>query len=184
MVRRRLWSLAQAIEAIGFDQIDMYDHVVMGHPVGDRTVGPYPPTMPILEALMTLAFMASVTERVGAGYGSVLVLPQRQPTLVAKQVSTLDTLSGGRVRLGVGAWAGSGREFEALGVEFHRRGAMADEAIGLLRSYWSEESVSHEGANYRAVAIAMEPKPPQRDAIPIWVGGTVGGGAAPGRALG
>jgi len=162
-------DLARSIEAIGFDQIDMYDHVVMGHPAGDRTVGPYPPSMPILEALMTLAFMASVTKRVGLGT-EVLILPQRQPTLVAKQVSTLDTLSGGRVRLGVGVgWLEA--EYEALGVDFRQRGAMADEAIVLLRSYWSEASVSHEGAHYRAVAMAMEPKPPQRDGIPVWVGG-------------
>ena len=78
----------------------------------------------------------------------VLVLPQRQPTLVAKQVSTLDTLSGGRVRLGVGVgWQES--EYEALGEDFHTRGARMDEAIRLLRAYWSDAEVSFAGAHYR-----------------------------------
>ncbi|HVQ74231.1 MAG TPA: LLM class flavin-dependent oxidoreductase, partial [Candidatus Binatia bacterium] len=93
--------LASAIEEIGYDHIDIFDHVVMGHPMPDRPPGPYNAGMPILEALMTLAHIAAVTSRVTLGT-EVLVLPQRQPALVAKQVSTLDTLSGGRVRLGVG----------------------------------------------------------------------------------
>ena len=96
--------LAKAIERIGFDQLDVFDHVVMGFPTPNRPAPMYPPKMPILEALMTLAHIAAVTERIGLGT-EVLVLPQRQPVLVAKQVSTLDTLSGGRVRLGVG-WVG------------------------------------------------------------------------------
>jgi len=99
--------LAQGIEQIGYDHIDMFDHVVMGYPMEGRPPGPYPAQMPILEALMVLSYMAAVTTRVTLGT-EVLVLPQRHPTLVAKQVSTLDTLSGGRVRLGVGVgWQAS-----------------------------------------------------------------------------
>ena len=79
----------------------MFDHVVMGHPQPDRESGPYPSNMPILEALITLGYIAAVTERVGLGT-EVLVLPQRQPVLVAKQFSTLDTLSGGRLARGCG----------------------------------------------------------------------------------
>src|SRR6266705_3591172 len=161
--------LARAIEQIGYDHIDMFDHVVMGFPIEGRAPGPYPAGMPILEALMTLSYIAAVTSRVTLGT-EVLVLPQRQPTLVAKQVSTLDTLSGGRVRLGVGVgWQES--EYEALGEDFHTRGARMDEMIRLLRTYWSDAQVDFQGPHYHVTAIGMEPKPPQGRYLPIWIGG-------------
>jgi probable F420-dependent oxidoreductase len=161
--------LARAIEEIGYDHIDLFDHVVMGFPVDGRPPGPYNPAMPILEALMTLAHISAVTSRVTLGT-EILVLPQREPTLVAKQVSTLDTLSGGRVRLGIGVgWQES--EYEAMGADFHTRGARMDEAIALLRAYWGDAQVGHAGKHYRAHAMAMEPKPPQGARLPIWIGG-------------
>ena len=161
--------MAQAIERIGYDHIDIFDHVVMGHPMEGRPPGPYNAAMPIIEALMGLSYIAAVTSRVTLGT-EVLVLPQREPTLVAKQVSTLDTLSGGRVRLGIGVgWQES--EYEAMGEDFHTRGARMDEAIQLLRTYWGETRVDFAGKAYRAVAMAMEPKPPQGRALPIWIGG-------------
>jgi len=161
--------LARAIEAIGYDHIDIFDHVVMGYPVDGRPPGPYTPTMPIVEALMGLAYMAAVTSRVTLGT-EVLVLPQREPTLVAKQVSTLDTLSGGRVRLGIGVgWQES--EYEAMGADFHTRGARMDEAIALMRAYWGDPQVEYSGKHYRVHAMAMEPKPPQGGRLPIWIGG-------------
>src|SRR5258705_10015421 len=114
-------TLARAIERIGYDHIDIFDHVVMGVPIEGRERGPYNPQMPILEALMALAYMAAVTTRVTLGT-EVLVLPQRQPTLVAKQVSTLDTLSGGRVRPGArGGWEES--EYESPCATFRQRRA-------------------------------------------------------------
>ena len=162
-------QVGRAAESIGFDQIDLFDHVVMGHPMEGRLAGPYPTEMPILEPLVGLGFLAAVTERVGLGI-EVLILPQRQPALVAKQISTLDTLSAGRIRLGVGVgWQEC--EYEALGTAFRKRGKMMDEAIPLLRTYWSEKSVDFEGSYYKATQLAMEPKPPQAGAIPIWVGG-------------
>ena len=162
--------LARAIEDLGYDQLDMFDHVVMGHPTATRAAPMYPPQMPILEALMTLSYVAAVTERIGLGT-EVLVLPQRQPTLVAKQISTLSTLSGGRVRLGVGVgWQQS--EYEALGEDFGNRGVRMDEAINLLRAYWAEPNVAFVTEHYRIDAIAMEPKPPQGAALPIWIGGS------------
>jgi probable F420-dependent oxidoreductase len=161
--------LARALERIGYDHIDIFDHVVMGHPIEGRPPGPYNAAMPILEALMTLSYIAAVTTRVTLGT-EVLVLPQRQPVLVAKQVSTLDTLSGGRVRLGVGVgWQES--EYEALGEPFRTRGARMDEAIALMRAYWGDARVDFAGAHYRATAMAMEPKPPQGRQIPVWIGG-------------
>jgi probable F420-dependent oxidoreductase len=162
-------ALARAIERIGYNHIDVFDHVVMGVPIEGRSRGPYNAQMPILEALMALAYMAAVTTRVGLGT-EVLVLPQRQPTLVAKQVSTLDTLSGGRVRLGVGVgWQES--EYEALGETFADRGARIDEAIRLLRAYWADAEVNLASAHYPTVSMAMEPKPPQGGRLPIWIGG-------------
>ena len=163
-------KLMRGIEEIGFDELSMFDHVLMGYPTEKRRAPVYSPTMPILEAFTVLAFAAAATTRIGLGTG-VLVLPQRQPTLVAKQVSTLDTLSGGRVRLGVGiGWQRS--EYEALQEDFKTRGKRMDEAIKLLRAYWEDEHVTFQGAHYQIDDMAMEPKPPQRGKIPIWIGGT------------
>lgn len=162
-------QLARSIEEIGYDDLAVFDHVVMGYPTDSRPAPMYPPQMPILEALMTLSFAAAVTDRIGLST-EVLVLPQRQPVLVAKQASTLDTLSGGRLRLGVGVgWQEA--EYEALGEEFRSRGRRADEAIELLRQCWSAERIERWGARFRADAIAMEPKPPQGGRLPIWIGG-------------
>ena len=162
-------GLARAIERIGYDHIDIFDHVIMGVPIEGRPRGPYNAAMPILEALTALAYLAAVTTRVGLGT-EVLVLPQRQPALVAKQVSTIDTLSGGRVRLGVGVgWQES--EYEALHEPFRTRGARMDEAIRLLRAYWTDAEVSFPSAHYPTVSMAMEPKPPQGARLPIWIGG-------------
>jgi len=162
-------KFARAVEEIGYDHIDVFDHVVMGYPIEGRAKGPYPPQMPILEAMMLMSHLAAVTSRIGIGT-EVLVLPQRHPTLVAKQVSTLDTLSGGRIRLGVGVgWQES--EYEALGEDFHTRGVRMDEAIRLLRTWWSEDRVDFQSQHYPMTAMAMDPKPPQGGRLPIWVGG-------------
>ena len=161
--------LAKAIEDIGFDQLDIFDHVVMGYPTASRAAPMYPSKMPILEALMALSHVAAVTDRIGLGT-EVLVLPQRQPVLVAKQVSTLDTLSNGRVRLGVGVgWQES--EYDALEEDFGTRGKRMDEAIDLMRAYWGDERVDYHGKFYSSTAMAMEPKPPQGGKLPIWIGG-------------
>jgi len=161
--------LASEVERIGYDQLDMFDHVVMGFATDTRPAPMYPPRMPILEALMKLAFVAAGTETIGLGT-EVLVLPQRNPTLVAKQISTLDTLSGGRVRLGVGVgWQQA--EYEALGEDFASRGKRMDEAIRILRGYWQQEQMDFESGYYHLDAIAMEPKPPQGEHLPIWIGG-------------
>jgi len=162
-------KFARAVEEIGYDHIDIFDHVVMGYPIEGRARGPYPAQMPILEALVLMAHLAAATTRIGIGT-EVLVLPQRHPTLVAKQISTIDTLSGGRVRLGVGVgWQES--EYEALGEDFHTRGKRMDEAIRLMRAWWSDERVDFTGRHYPMTAMAMEPKPPQGGRLPIWVGG-------------
>jgi probable F420-dependent oxidoreductase len=162
-------ELARAIEVIGYDDLAVFDHVVMGYETPTRPAPRYPTQMPILEALITLGFVAAVTDRVTLST-EVLVLPQRQAGLVAKQVSTLDTLSGGRMRLGVGVgWQEV--EYQSLGEDFRRRGKVMDDAIGLLRACWGDERIERRGERFEADAIAMEPKPPQRSQLPIWVGG-------------
>lgn len=161
----------QGVEALGFDELDMFDHVLMGYPTESRPAPFYPSQMPLMEALMTLSFAAAITDRIGLGTG-VLVLPQRQPALVARQVATLDTLTGGRVRLGLGVgWQAS--EYEALGENFRNRGRRFDEGVKLLRAYWGNEQVDFAGDFYNAEAMAFEPKPPQGAGIPIWIGGAV-----------
>lgn len=162
-------KLAQAIEDIGYDQLDMFDHVVMGYPTAERAAPIYPPQMPIMEAIVVLSYVAAVTSRIGLGT-EVMVLPQRQPVLVAKQISTLDTLCEGRVRLGVGVgWQES--EYDALEEPFNNRGARMDEAITLLRAYWGDSQIDFDGTYYSSTAMAMEPKPPQGARLPIWIGG-------------
>jgi probable F420-dependent oxidoreductase len=157
------------VEETGYDEIDMFDHVTMAAPLEGRPSGPYPANMPILEAFMTLAAVAAVTNRVRLGT-EVLVLPQRQPTLVAKQLGTLDVLSNGRVRLGAGVgWQGA--EFESLGVPFHERGRRMDECMQLLRLYWTEPTITFHGRYYHVEAMTMEPKPVQPGGPPIWLGG-------------
>jgi probable F420-dependent oxidoreductase len=164
-------ALARGIEQLGYDQLDMFDHVTMAHPLEGRRNGPYPANMPIMEALTTLAYFAAVTERIGLGT-EVLVLPQRQPALVAKQVGTIDLLSGGRVRLGVGVGWQEG-EYESLDTPFRERGRRMDECLDLLRAYWTEPGVTYHGRHHTANAMAMEPKPrPGTAGPPIWMGGS------------
>jgi probable F420-dependent oxidoreductase len=163
-------ELARAIEAIGFDDLAVFDHVVMGYETPTRRAPMYPSQMPILEALITLGFVAAVTERVTLST-EVLVLPQRQAVLVAKQVSSLDTLSGGRMRLGIGVgWQEV--EYQSLGEDFATRGKVMDEAIDLLRACWDDERIESRGLRHDAALIAMEPKPPQGGRLPLWIGGT------------
>lgn len=162
-------KLAQAIEAIGYDRLEIFDHVIMGYGTPSRPAPMYPSKMPILECLTTLAYIAAVTSRIGLGT-EVLVLPQRQPVLVAKQVQTLDTLSGGRMRLGVGVgWQES--EYDMLEESFTNRGRRMDEALTLMRQCWSEEVINYNGKYYSADSMAMEPKSPQGPTTPIWIGG-------------
>ncbi len=161
--------LAGAMDEIGFDQLDIFDHVVMGHDIDGREKNRYPARMPILEAFTTLSYLAACTSRIGLGT-EVLVLPQRDPVLTAKQAATLDTLSGGRLRLGLGVgWQES--EYEAMGQDFRNRGRRMDEAIRVLRSCWSQDPIDFHGEFYRLDAMAMEPKPPRGGALPIWIGG-------------
>ena len=165
----KVLELGKALEDIGYDEIAVFDHVVMGFPTDTRPPPMYPPKMPVLEALILLAQLAAVTDRIGLST-EVLVLPQRQPVLVAKQISTIDLMSEGRVRLGVGVgWQES--EYDALEEDSTNRGRRMDEAIVLLRTYWSYEQIDFDGEYYSSTAMAMEPKPAQDGGPEIWIGG-------------
>jgi probable F420-dependent oxidoreductase len=162
---------AQAAEAIGFDFVEVSDHVLGA----DRKAlpnfeGPYDVDDSFHETFVTMAYMAAVTERVGLASG-VLILPQRQTALVAKQAAQLDVVSGGRLRLGIGVgW--NPVEYEALGQDWHVRGQRQTEQIELMNQLWTQRTVTFEGKFDRVHHAGVNPLPIQRP-IPIWFGGGV-----------
>ncbi len=128
----------------------------------------------VIEPLVTLASLIHLVPRLHLGIG-VLVLPQRNAIIVAKQAATLDLLSQGRFMLGVGVgWREA--EFRLLGADFAHRGAITDEAITLLRTLWREPRVNFQGSTYSLTDAILEPKPLRRD-LPIWVGGNTAAAA-------
>lgn len=165
-VKIRDW--AQAAEDLGFDGIEVADHVFGAAPRGD-----WKPTYsehdPFHETFTTMAFLAAVTRKVELCSG-VLILPQRQTGVVAKQAAQVDILSGGRLRLGVGVgW--NHVEYEALDAEWKTRGARQAEQIEVMRRLWTEDLVTFKGRFHTLTAVNMLPVPVQRP-IPIWFGGS------------
>jgi probable F420-dependent oxidoreductase len=162
---------AQAAEAIGFDFVEVPDHVLGA----DRAAlpdfeGPYDVDDAFHETFVTLAYIAAVTERVGLASG-VLILPQRQTALVAKQAAQLDVVSGGRLRLGIGVgW--NPVEYEALGQDWQGRGRRQVEQIELMNQLWTNRTVTFDGVFDRVHHAGLNPLPIQRP-IPIWFGGGV-----------
>ncbi len=145
----------------GWDSVWVTDHVLMAldqqHPYGH-----------IFEALSALSFVAGTTRRVKLGT-SIIVLPQRNPIIVAKEIATLDVLSQGRVILGVAAgW--NDREFAFLGADFHQRAKRLKEYVAVMRALWTQPNPSFEGNFYRFSNTLFSPKPVQAH-IPIWLGG-------------
>lgn len=158
-----------AIEALGYDGFVAYDHVV-GAVHADREPplwGPYTENDPFHDPFVIFAYLAGITEHIEFATG-VLILPQRQTMLVAKQSADLDLLSGGRFRLGVGVgW--NYVEYDALGEDFSTRGRRADEQISVLRDLWRGEVTSYDG-EFDSLDRGVLIPSPQRQ-IPIWVGG-------------
>jgi len=153
--------VALAAEELGYDSVWTTDHIVV--PTAD--IEPYGN---IFESLVTLAMIAALTRRVKLGT-SVLVLPQRNPILAAKQIATIDAASGGRMIVGVGAgW--NETEYQNLGMKFHNRGKRLDENIALMRALWSSETPKFEGKYTQITDAMFAPLPPRRE-IPIWIGG-------------
>jgi probable F420-dependent oxidoreductase len=160
--------IGRAVEDLGFDHLLAYDHV-LGAVHADRTPPLMGPTErdPFHDPFVMFAYLAGITERIGFATG-VLVLPQRQTALVARQAADVDLLSGGRLRLGVGV--GSNYvEYEALGQDFGTRGARQEEQIGLLRRLFTEPVVDFSGRFDRVNRASLVPKPTRP--IPIWLGG-------------
>jgi probable F420-dependent oxidoreductase len=159
----------QAAEEIGFDHLLLYDHVLGADPATRpcwRANYTYSDTFQ--EPFTFLAFVAALTQRLELATG-VVVLPQRQTALVAKQAAEIDVLSGGRLRLGVGiGW--NEVEFQALGSCFRDRGARIEEQIAVLRQLWTKPLVRYTGLWHRIEEAGINPLPIQRP-IPIWMGG-------------
>jgi probable F420-dependent oxidoreductase len=165
--------LATTAERCGFESLWTVEHVVI--PVQHT---PYPgskdgqiaggDTVAIPDPLIPLAYVAAITKTIKLATG-ILILPQRHPIYTAKEVATLDVLSGGRVILGIGSgWMKE--EFESLGIDFHKRGAMTDEAIQSLRALWGEGTSSFQGKHFKFGPVHSYPKPVKYD-VPIHVGG-------------
>ena len=167
-------AFAQAAESLGYDYILAYDHV-LGADASNRPDwrGGYRLEHAFHEPFVLFSYLAGVTERIQLATG-VIILPQRQTALVAKQAAALDVLSGGRLRLGVGVgW--NAVEYEALGQDFHNRGRRYEEQIEVLRLLWTQQSVAFQGRWHSVPAAGINPLPVQRP-IPIWMGGASGMG--------
>ena len=159
----------QAAEDLGYSHIRVIDHVLGADPQGhpEMEVFPYTHESVIHEAFTLLAYLAAITRRIKL-VTSILILPQRQTALVAKQAAEVDVLSGGRLRLGIGVgW--NPVEYEALGQDFHTRGRRSEEQIAVLRALWTQEVVSFEGRWHKITHAGLNPLPVQRP-IPIWIG--------------
>jgi probable F420-dependent oxidoreductase len=160
---------ARTVEDLGYDHVLSYDHVVGVDPDRAEPEGPYDLYDQFHEPLTLYGFMAGITESIDLVTG-ILILPQRQTTLVAKQAAEVDVLSRGRLRVGVGVgW--NEPEYVALGEEFSNRGRRVDEQIEVLREYWTGETVEFDGEYHEIPGVGLNPRPVQRP-IPIWVGGT------------
>jgi probable F420-dependent oxidoreductase len=160
---------AQAAEDLGYDYLLAYDHVLGAHPDREpKLTGPYTYEHPFHEPMVLFGFIAAVTKRIQLATG-VIILPQRQTALVAKQAAELDVLSGGRLRLGVGlGW--NYVEYEALGENFKTRGRRIEEQVNVLRKLWTEPLVKYQGEHFAINNAGLNPMPIQRP-IPIWFGG-------------
>jgi probable F420-dependent oxidoreductase len=171
----QLAHLARTAEEVGLESIWTVEHVVI--PVAYRSRYPYDPSgripgpenVPIPDPILPLAYAAALTSRIRLGTG-VVILPQRHPVYVAKEMATLDVLSRGRAILGVGVgWLRE--EFETVGVPFAERGARTDESIRAIRSLWADEPAAFEGRFFRWGPVESQPKPVQRPGVPIVIGG-------------
>jgi len=147
---------AQRVEELGFDSLWVSEHMLF-----------YVPTF---DAITVLAAFAARTQRILLG-SAVLLLPLRHPTVVAKEVASLDIISDGRIILGVGVGGEFPGEFVACGVPVKERGRRTDEGIEVMRKLWSESGVNHEGRFFRLENANMQPKPVQKPSPPIWVAG-------------
>ena len=160
--------LAQQAEELGFESLWTGEHVVLPEP--RQPPSPAPADFPMLHPSTVLAYLAGVTERIKLGTGITLVA-QRNPVVLAKEMASLDVISGGRLLLGIGAGY-LHQEFAALGVPFHERGARTDESIAVMRTLWNDAKPSFAGRFWRFEDVQAMPRPVQTGGPPIVVGGT------------
>jgi probable F420-dependent oxidoreductase len=168
-------NLVRTAEAVGIESIWTVEHVFVPreytsqYPYSASGKMPAPDDVPISDPILPLAFAAAMTTTLRLGTG-VVILPQRHPAYLAKEMATLDVLSNGRALLGVGSgWLQE--EFEALGVPFNERGARTNEAIRAMRSLWKDTPEPFAGKFFTWGAVESNPKPVQKPGIPIIVGG-------------
>jgi probable F420-dependent oxidoreductase len=155
---------------LGYDHIFIADHVLGADPSFHQhpSLGTYNHKSVVHESFILMGFLSAITKRVGLTTG-ILILPQRQTALVAKQAAEIDVLSGGRLRLGIGVgW--NAVEFEALGEEFRNRGRRSAEQIEVMRALWTQEVVDYHGRWHDITHAGINPLPVQRP-IPVWIGG-------------
>jgi probable F420-dependent oxidoreductase len=168
--------IARQAEELGFDSVWAGDHLVMpvapvsGYPGGrGESRPPFDATFWMLEPLTVLSVVAGCTSRVLLGT-CILVMPYRNPVLLAKMLATLDVVSGGRVILGAGLGWLKKEEFEALAAPpYEARGEVTNEWIAIMRACWTENQVTFAGQYYRLEPVYCEPKPTR--SIPVWIGG-------------
>jgi probable F420-dependent oxidoreductase len=161
---------AQAAEELGYQHILAYDHVIGANPASrPNWRAPYSHLDMFHEPFVLFGYLAGVTEKIEFVTG-IIILPQRQTVLVAKQAAALDVLSRGRLRLGIGiGW--NPVEYEALGENFTNRGKRCEEQIEVMRRLWTQETVTFEGQWHKITDAGLNPLPVQRP-IPIWFGAT------------
>jgi probable F420-dependent oxidoreductase len=161
-------AYVRGVEELGYRHFAIYDHVLGADPaVHAGWSGAYDVDTTFHEPLVFYGFLAAITKLELAT--AIVVAPQRQTALLAKQAAEVDILSEGRFRLGIGVgW--NPVEYEALGQDFSTRGKRQEEQIGLLRQLWTERSVTHDGRFDRIIGAGLAPLPIQRP-IPIWLGG-------------
>lgn len=164
-----LRDYAQAIEDMGYSHIVAYDHIVGVHPSSRPDEWrPYNHQSQFHEPLTLFSFWSGLTTRIGFMSG-VIILPQRQTVLFAKQAANIDVYSNGRLRLGLGLGY-IAHEYEALGMDFKTRGKRFDDQVRLLRRLWTEEVITDHGPDYKIEDSGIAPLPRQRP-IPIFIGG-------------
>lgn len=161
-------AYAQRLEELGYEHVLVYDHVVGADPaVHTGWNGPYDVHTTFHEPFVMFGYLAALTRTLELVTG-VIILPQRQTALVAKQAAEVDLLSEGRLRLGVGiGW--NAVEYEALNEDFSNRGKRSAEQIELLRKFWTEPTVTFDGRFHSVIGAGLAPLPVQRP-IPVWIG--------------
>lgn len=160
-------KLLALLEGSGFESVWTGEHVVLMDP--HEAPSPVPPETPFLDTVAALSFAAARTERLLLGSG-IILLPQRNPVVLAKELSAIDVLSGGRLLFGVGVGYVP-REFEALGIPYSERGARMTEHIEVIRTLWTEPHPKFEGRFTSFAGIQSHPRPVQQPHPPIVVGG-------------